>query len=66
MGKLLTEEVMYSAVGHIGVWVRASEQSDDKGEVGHLMISIISICIIMIIIMIICMMMMIIIIIVSS
>ena len=57
LGKLLTEEIMYSAVGHIGVWVRASEQSDDKGEVGHLMISIISICM---------MMMMIIIIIASS
>ena len=51
MGKLLTEEVMYSAVGHIGVWVRASEQSDDKGEVGHLIINIIIICIIIIIIM---------------
>ena len=50
LGKLLTEEIMYSAVGHIGVWVRASEQSDDKGEVGHLMISIIIICIIIMII----------------
>ena len=53
MGKLLTEEVMYSAVGHIGVWVRASEQSDDKGEVGHLVISIIIICMMMMIIIII-------------
>ena len=42
LGKLLTEEIMYSAVSHIGVWVRASEQADDEGEVGHLIISIIS------------------------
>ena len=51
LGKLLTEEIMYSAVGHIGVWVRASEQADDEGEVGHLIINIIIICIIIIIIM---------------
>ena len=49
---------MYSAVGHIGVWVRASEQSDDKGEVSHLMISIIIICMMMMIIISICIMMM--------
>ena len=53
MGKLLTEEVMYSAVGHIGVWVRAFEQADDEGEVGHLVISIIIICMMMMIIIII-------------
>ena len=57
LGKLLTEEVMYSAVGHIGVWVRALEQADDEGEVGHLVISIIIICMMMIII-IICIIMM--------
>ena len=50
LGKLLTEEIMYSAVGHIGVWVRASEQADDEGEVGHLIINIIIICIIIMII----------------
>ena len=57
LGKLLTEEIMYSAVGHIGVWVRASEQADDEGEVGHLIITII-IIIIIITITIICIMMM--------
>ena len=58
LGKLLTEEVMYAAVGHIGVWVRALEQADDEGEVGHLIISIIIICMMRIIIIIICIIMM--------
>ena len=41
-------------VGHVGVRVRAFEQSDDEGEVGHLIITII----IIIIIITICIMMM--------
>ena len=57
LGKLLTEEVMYAAVGLIGVRVRALEQADDEGEVGHLIISIIIICMMRIII-IICIIMM--------
>ena len=39
--------------GHIGVWVRACEESEDEGEVSHLLIIIIIIIIVMIIIIII-------------
>ena len=36
--------------GHIGVWVRACEESEDEGEVSHLLIIIMIITIIIIII----------------
>ena len=39
--------------GHIGVWVRACEESEDEGEVSHLLIIIIIVTIIIIIIIII-------------